>query len=68
MLGFVWVFRRDGCRADEHAHTVFAAAVHDFTDGVEILLLVGGIGFEAPADVVNTVSDGEEGCSLGEDG
>ena len=46
---------------------MFRATLHDFTDCVQILLLVLCIGVEPPTDVINTVSNGDQRCAAPKD-
>ncbi len=67
MLGFVGVARGDRGGADEDAHVMRFALLDDAADGVEVFLLMLGVGFGAPADVVDAVGDSEDGCAAVED-
>ena len=49
------------------SNAVFCATLHDFTDRIQIFLLVLCIGVEPPTDVIYTVSNGDQRCAAPKD-
>lgn len=68
LLGAVRGFGGDSRRADVDTNAALLASIDQLADRGEVFLFVAFIRFEAPADVVDAVSDGEDGCARVEDG